>query len=102
MFRSPCNVAFDPKRTWARYLTAILCIAAEVNRYDCLSFASGKAMRRRDFITLLGSAAVIWPMSTRAQQRAIPVIGILGGPTASGREPLVAAFQQGLSEDAYT
>jgi putative tryptophan/tyrosine transport system substrate-binding protein len=58
-------------------------------------------MRRRDFIALIGSMAVTRPLTLRAQQSAVPVIGFLNGQTAASFAHLVAAFRQGLTENGF-
>src|SRR6516165_4945430 len=56
-------------------------------------------MRRREFITLLGGAAAVWPLAARAQQPAKPpTIGFLGGSTPSLWSAWVSAFGQRLRE----
>jgi putative tryptophan/tyrosine transport system substrate-binding protein len=57
-------------------------------------------MRRRNFIVGLGSAAA-WPITARAQQPTIPVIGFLESGSSDTTSHLLAAFRQGLAETGY-
>jgi putative ABC transport system substrate-binding protein len=58
-------------------------------------------MRRRDFITLLGAAAVARPMAARAQRPALPVVGFLNSGSSAEFAHLVAAFSQGLNDAGF-
>ena len=58
-------------------------------------------MRRREFISLLGGAAAVWPFGARAQQPAMPVIGYISSLTQAGSLQWDAAFRRGLSQMGY-
>ncbi len=58
-------------------------------------------MRRRDFITFMGGAAVGWPLAAHGQQAPSTVIGFLNGQSADSEARGVAAFRKALAENGY-
>jgi putative ABC transport system substrate-binding protein len=65
------------------------------------SSAGSNSVKRRDFIALIGSTAVAWPLSTGAQQLTRPVIGFLDPTSLEKYAPFVAAFRNGLGEIGF-
>jgi len=59
-------------------------------------------MRRRDFIALVGGAAVAAPLAARAQQPPIPVVGFLHSETPDAVRTEVVAFHRALNEAGFT
>jgi hypothetical protein len=56
-------------------------------------------MKRREFITLLGGGAPIWPIAARTQQPSMPVVGVLA--PVSQNEELLGGLRQGLRQAGF-
>jgi putative tryptophan/tyrosine transport system substrate-binding protein len=69
-------------------------------RLRCLVLSFGGAMRRREFITLLGGAAA-FPGAARSQDTAVPVVGFLSAGSPVAFEPAFVAFRHGLDDMGF-
>src|SRR5262245_63747238 len=87
--------AFDPKRTCDRALTRLARPAT------MLGWPLGVYMRRREFITLLGGVATVWPLAARAQQPTMPTVGFLNGGIAENYAKFTREFRRGLNEMGF-
>ena len=58
-------------------------------------------MKRRDFITLVGGTAATWPLAAHAQQRAMPIVGLLCGRTSVAGADNVASVRKGLRQAGH-
>ena len=58
-------------------------------------------MKRREFITLVGGAAMAWPLTARAQQPALPVVGFLHPSSPEPFQHIVNGFRQGLNDTGF-
>src|SRR5262245_4646146 len=56
---------------------------------------------RRKFLATLGGASAAWPLAARAQQRALPVIGLLSSRSPATDAAVIAVIRQGLNETGF-
>ena len=75
-------------------------VAYRLDRYDTL-LSLGMAMRRRDFIKVIGGGASAWSLAARAQQPAMPVVGFLSSRAPGESANVLAAFREGLREAGF-
>src|SRR5437899_7574711 len=97
------RAAFDPTRTLAAPTdrqTGLSPIKNWTEPIRCQLPNLMATMRRRNFLGVLGGAAA-WPLATRAQQTALPVVGMLGASSAASSATPLASFREGLRDAGF-
>lgn len=61
----------------------------------------GGQMRRREFLSLLGGVAVVWPLTARAQHSSMPLVGFVNSSSAQAQVLVAAAYRRGLEETGF-
>ena len=84
--------AFDPKRTLPS--SGIYFLVDTMLRPE----PWGRVMRRREFVSLLASAAALWPIRASAQ---VPVVGFVNSSSAQAQEAVAAAYRRGLEDSGF-
>src|SRR5947207_11852583 len=98
--KRPQGLGHGRSLNWSALKT---CIADNLtcDRFCLRQISSGCKMQRRQFLIGLTGTGIGWPLSARAQQPAVPMIGYVGSGSPDADTQVLAPFRKGLSEMGY-